>query len=436
MRIAIVGCFLVLMGGGTASAQGTQESPNQPQPPLMFEVAARGYLVGGRTASIAGDAAVDRVDSYVWADQTLCALGAGNQAPQNVPWAGWHFTGTATPNLPGEMIIDLRWERVWENGARVQGGASGARVYRVRSGERVEIDRITPPTVGPCGTVELKLEAAVTARAAYLMSPTGGVRGGVGAGARGSRGVAGRGGMGAGALSGSGAGASAGVASAGAGGRGVGTGAGSGATSGATTGVAGGRGRGTGSDASAATFALRRGAMPPRMAGAGAYDAEIWLVHKNPDGSEHVQQMSVRFIGTTREFAFPAVQVPSSGGPITLDITGSLQVLNGPGQYFLGHSAEGNRLMTARGASAARGSTEPAVTPAEPAPTPLFVVSIARHARRATPFIDTRGTTDLSIQIPKPEDVFSFELPPLQKATEDLLKGHTFSIRLRMTPVK
>jgi len=65
-----------------------------------------------------------------------------------------------------------------------------------------------------------------------------------------------------------------------------------------------------------------------------------------------------------------------------------------------------------------------------------FTLSIARHARRTTPFVDTRGATDMSLEMPKPGDVLSFELPPLQKATEDLLKGHTFSIRVRITEVK
>ena len=64
------------------------------------------------------------------------------------------------------------------------------------------------------------------------------------------------------------------------------------------------------------------------------------------------------------------------------------------------------------------------------------MLSIARHARRTTPFVDTRGATDMSLEMPKPGDVLSFELPPLQKATEDLLKGHTFSIRVRITEVK
>ena len=88
----------------------------------------------------------------------------------------------------------------------------------------------------------------------------------------------------------------------------------------------------------------------------------------------------------------------------------------------------------ARGSQPAR--TDQAAASAETPATLRFMLSIARHARRTTPFVDTRGATDMSIEIPKPGDVLSFELPPLQKATEDLLKGHTFSIRVRITEVK
>jgi hypothetical protein len=164
----------------------------------------------------------------------------------------------------------------------------------------------------------------------------------------------------------------------------------------------------------------------------GSYDAEVWLVHKMPNGNEAVQQQSIRFGTAAREFAFPPVQVEGKDGPITLDFTGSLQVLGGPGRGTWA-------LAAARGFRAGQATTVTAQRPQEGASsdaTAMFAVSIARRARRGTPFIDTRGATDISIQVPKPGDVFSFELPPLQKATEDLLKGHTFSLRVRFTPVR
>jgi hypothetical protein len=392
MRTSLI-TVAIAMAASAASAQGTQESPNRT--PLMFEVAARGYLSGGRTGSMAGDSASDRLDSYVWADQTLCGMGAGDQPSGTTPWVGWHFTGTVLADVPGEMTVKIDWKRVWENGAKVQNGAGGTQTIKMRAGERVELDRVTPGNTGGCGTIEAKLEAAVTSRLSYFLGV--------------ARGGAGRG-----------------------------------LYSGVATGARGGAaGRGAGDAKAQKLFT------PIRLV-KGSYDAEIWLVHKKPDGTEVVQQQTVRFGAGPKPFVFPPEEVPGGGGAITVDITGSLQ-LNGPGFLFSnfsqGYGGRGAPTgyftrtdQTARGGQAARGgqpaSTDPAAAGAETPATLRFMLSIARHARRTTPFVDTRGATDMSIEIPKPGDVLSFELPPLQKATEDLLKGHTFSIRVRITEVK
>ena len=187
-----------------------------------------------------------------------------------------------------------------------------------------------------------------------------------------------------------------------------------------------------------------------RIVKQGSYDAEIWLVHKKPDGTEVVQQQTVRFGAGPKPFVFPPEEVPGGGGAITVDISGSLQ-LNGPGFQVLqlqpramagGESRPGNspaRISRARGSARPRWPADTAGQAAASPETPAtlrFMLSIARHARRTTPFVDTRGATDMSLEMPKPGDVLSFELPPLQKATEDLLKGHTFSIRVRITEVK
>ena len=424
MRTSLIAVAIAAVAS-TVSAQGTQESPNRS--PLMFEVAARGYLAGGRSGSMAGDSAVDRLDSYVWADQTLCGMGAGDQpSAGTTPWVGWHFTGTVLADVPGEMTVRIDWRRWWENGARVQNGTGGTQTIKLRAGERVELDRVVPANTGGCGTIEAKLEAAVTSRAAYFMGrglTVGGRGGAMAAGPRG--GAAGRGG---------------------AGGRGAGVGT-----------VSGSSGSGTaGADASKAQKTLQ----PMRLL-KGSYDAEIWLVHKKPDGTETVQQQTIRFGAMPAPFTFPPEEVAGSGGAITVDIAGAVQ-LNVPGARFYNWSTGYGRGLQSgfffrsdqtarggRGAAAgqsagtgqggARGQAasgaQAATSPETPA-TARFMLSIARHARRATPFVDTRGATDMALEMPKPGDVLSFELPPLQKATEDLLKGHTFSIRVRITEVK
>jgi hypothetical protein len=494
MRTRAILITSLLVAGGALAAQGRQSAPGTP---LLLEIGVRGYLAGGQMGSMAGDSATDRLESYVWADQTLCGMGAGDEVPRNTPAFGWHFIGTVTDRSPGQLTVRVEWQRMWDKGARRPGSAGGAQTLTLRSGERVELDRVAASGDGRCGTVEAKLEASVAPRAAYLMT---GVRGGAaGAGGRGTMsrpqiagepsgttvGAAGGGaGRGGGSASGSGSGGDATAVRPASGVRGGRGGAGGGGTTygGSTTttepgvarggrggsaagagrggtaaGVASGSGSGAGTGA-AGEFTRPSVAQAGRGGGrggsandffgylGGSYDAEVWLVHKQPGGAETVQQQTLRFGPGARDFAFPPVQVSGRGEPITLDITGRLQ--SRTNRYELASRQMGMALREYQLAYAeasntraqqgqARGGRQGAgVAPADPNQPPMLVVSISRRARRGAPFIDTRGATDVSIEIPKPNDVLSFELPPLQKETEDLLKGHTFSIRLRVTPVK
>jgi hypothetical protein len=433
MRALFVATALILVSASSVFGQGRQSQPDRG---LMLEVAVRGYLDGGRMGSLAGDSAADKLESYVWADRTLCALGASDTIPSTTPFVGWHFTGTVLSESAGQMEVRLEWQRLWDNGARHPGGAGGSSTHRLRTGERIELDRVVATTTGRCGTVDARLEASIAPRAAYLMAGVrGGVPGGVargvpgaigsgsGAGAgRGGRGGAGGGGTTGGVSGGVPSGTAAGAASAGAaGGRGAG----------------GGRGSAVGSGAGQGT--LQGGYFRGRGGILGnSYDAELWLVHKSPGGAEVVQQQTVRFSGVSGSFSFPPVQVAGRGGDITLDITGRLQVMMGNRMDWTNYFGLAGKTAPGRGGLRSQ-STPGAIAPATPDPSnpsPLIIVSIARRAFRKAPFVDTRGTTDMSIQIPQPNDVLSFELPPLQKATEDLLSGHVFSVRIRITPVK
>jgi hypothetical protein len=187
-------------------------------------------------------------------------------------------------------------------------------------------------------------------------------------------------------------------------------------------GVGAGGGRGSGSADAAALSGqaqtLMTNARQQRLQFIGmarAYDAELWLVHRKPDGTETVQQQAVHFGGvggTNGAFAFPPIQVPTSKGPITIDITGRLQSSLGSGDR------QGLTVVT---------SSTPDESMAQ-----HLTISIDRRARSAG--LDITGGSHMTIDVPKPTDVTSFEFPALQKSTEDLLKGHQFSLRLQVTP--
>jgi hypothetical protein len=161
------------------------------------------------------------------------------------------------------------------------------------------------------------------------------------------------------------------------------------------------------------------------------YDAELWLVHRHPDGTETVQQQSMHIGMVEQTFTFPAVPVQTSRGEITLDFSGKVQAVFGPLPADP-QAASPSRLTYTYYLLSGSGNVMLA-----PDKTVRLSVSNARRSRSAvTPPLDTRGGSYFFIDIPMPSDVVSFEFPALQKATEDLLKGHTFSLRIRVTPVQ
>jgi hypothetical protein len=59
---------------------------------------------------------------------------------------------------------------------------------------------------------------------------------------------------------------------------------------------------------------------------------------------------------------------------------------------------------------------------------------MARRARGdGPPPFESLGEGAKVVAIPLGKEVVSFELPPLQRSAEDLLAGHQFSLRLRVS---
>jgi hypothetical protein len=410
-----------------ASAQNTQA---QSSTDLILAIDARRTTATG--TSSAGDHGSTSFQSYTYAIAgDLCGLGTGDDEPSRAPWVGWHYNADVLGSSIGaagpELNVRITWERRWNNGARTTDGPRGTNTVTMRAGDVLVLDRVTPAGSGRCGD-ELRLEASVMTSA----SRYGGMRGaGVGrgglatAGGIGRGGMAGGGGRGGAVAGGGAAGAAAGTGSAvaGRGGRG---GAAGGGTTGATVAgsagagavTAGGRGSGRGGAASATGGAVGAGSGTQATAGRGGgrgmagdalqrdremlaeriaqmtgrRTAEVWLIHRTPDGVEHVQQQTIQFSRSAREFSFPPVAVNTSRGVVMVDITGSLRV------------------------------TDTQIS-----------IGLARRARAsgAQP-LDTTGSSEMSFDLPRPEEVLSFEFPALQKPAEDLLAKHKFSVRVRL----
>lgn len=405
--IAVVGSVVV------AAAQETQTGRRAftPLQNPVFEIGVRTYEANGAMSGSAGDGSSEgEFQSYVWTTPSLCGLGASNEEPSNITGHGWFVKGAITSRSGDQATIRIDWRRMWDTGRRIADGASGTKTVTLRSGERLELDRVVPAGASSCGASEAKLEAALVSPSAWRLTTSQSwpvidgalTYGGRGAGRGGGAAAAGRG---AGTTTTS---------------RGGGAGTTTGTTAGTTTGTTQGTARGGGRGAFQLTT-FRYASTP-----IGSYDAELWLVHRRPDGTETVQQQNLRFSGNAFEAKFPPVIVQSPRVAISVDVTAKLQA-------FVGNppAADSTNWQYVRltGLLSGGAASDPNAK-AEPA---RVMLTIARRARATgNPTIDTSGSSAMALDMPKPEDVLSFEFPPLQKATEDLLKGHVFSLRVRI----
>ena len=436
---------------------------------LVLEIMAR------RPGVTAGDFDATQFQTYIFAPSSgACGLSTSNNPPANTPAAGWRVNGRVLGTTKGpagdQLVVTIDWNRMWENGAATTDSRPlGSVKLTMSGGDTVVLDRIAQASAGNCTTGDLRLVTSVVARSEALRPESmlferfgrgmaGARPGAVGAGGRGTTGdmtVAGaaataRGGgrgagTGTGAATGVGAagtanttavgrarGGAAGATAAGAPTRPTtvtGTtsaGGGRGSTNTTTMGRGGARGQGTGLNLTD----LQRG----YSRGLSRYTSELWLVHRQPNGEEQVQQLSIQFGPSGTDYSFPPVQVNTSKGAVMVDITGRLEMNPRPGEADTGARAMYGRLVTrqVRIDPATGAATETAAVPE----TSKIQLSISRRARSAASALDVSGGSSMAIDLPKPEEVLSFEFPALPKATEDLLAGHKFSIRLRVTPVK
>jgi hypothetical protein len=394
--------FTLALLGSAIAANAQDVKTFKPLPnvgsPLVFEVSLRRYGPDNFMSASAGDSATTgKLESYVSAPASLCGLSASSTEPTSVPGVGWHVTGEVLSTAAGQMTARVDWQRIWDKGSRIQNGPSGSKTITLRAGERVELDRVVPSGQSACNTTDARLEAAVVTKLAYRLGVVNGsfkfaagervgdfTFTGVAAGARGGRSVA---------------------------------------TS--TTSTTGTQTTTTTAPKMKPNLEWQKAELGYRVRGGASYDAELWLVHRGPDGVETVQQQTVHFSGNSTSYSFPAISVQTSKGPITVDITGKLQ-------SFVGNPPDPNEANA--GVAYAYFFQRKDVT--GETPQPRIMVTIGRRARASgPPLLDITGGSSIAMELPAATDVLSFELPALQKAAEDLLKGHQFSLRVRVTPI-
>lgn len=139
------------------------------------------------------------------------------------------------------------------------------------------------------------------------------------------------------------------------------------------------------------------------LAGAGLYDVNLWLVHSAPDKSDEVLHQTLRSAPRRAAFAFAPVTIDTPRGAVIVQVTGSVTVVD---------AASGQKLIF---------DTDRRVT------FPQADQSPRDNAAGA------RGGSISARPMPGPDDVLSFEMPPI------LMNGRPtvpdkFSVRVQITP--
>jgi hypothetical protein len=174
------------------------------------------------------------------------------------------------------------------------------------------------------------------------------------------------------------------------------------------------RGTGGGTDTGAATsgvsatgggvriHATDPGLKPGERAGERLFEVNLWLVHKAPGKADEVLHQVLRAGAEGAAFAFAPVSVDTSHGPIMVQIAGSFVF---PARQRLVFTT--NRRVT-------RARTD-------------------QPARDRTKFVEGNSVT--AKEMPGPDDVLSFEMPPVLSEKGEPALPDQFSVRVRIRPM-
>jgi hypothetical protein len=188
-----------------------------------------------------------------------------------------------------------------------------------------------------------------------------------------------------------------GVVRGGGGGSGMGSGSGGG---GASMGASAGPiSRGSGSAAGSGT-----GGGVRIVAGARMLRVNLWLVHSAPGREDEVLHQELRAPHQGATFAFAPVAIDGEGGPASVQVTGSFAVHT--------NSQTGDQSL-------------------------IFMTSrrVTRGGDQPRDGADVAGSSRIVKTMPGPDEVLSFEMPPIKSVNGRPAPQDQFSVRVRINPL-
>jgi hypothetical protein len=170
---------------------------------------------------------------------------------------------------------------------------------------------------------------------------------------------------------------------------------------------AGGRGGAVSSGSGSGGSGAAGAGAGARGGSAGTFDVDLWLVHGAPNRADEVLHETIRATSATAGFTFAPIQIATPQGALTVLVVGSVAVVS---------DATGARQFVF--------ATDRKVT---------FTPS-NRPSRDQVP--QAEGSTKITSPMPGPDDVLSFEMPPLRPVNGGPSVADHFAIRVRVTPVR
>jgi hypothetical protein len=175
-----------LLLGLTLDAQ-TPPAPPAQEPPLKVVVAAPVYQPDGTTSVETVTLPDTPGIVHVYSRRAICDTAtAGATEPADAGF-GWRLTSQTISASASRVTLSLHWQRVWDNGKKVQNGPSGTVQLTLHPGTRIPLDHI--PNSAPsdaCRAVGLGLEVKLARTTASppsntTLAPVGSVAGGAAA---------------------------------------------------------------------------------------------------------------------------------------------------------------------------------------------------------------------------------------------------------------
>jgi hypothetical protein len=140
--------------------------------------------------------------------------------------------------------------------------------------------------------------------------------------------------------------------------------------------------------------------------GTSMFDIDLWLVHGAPNRADEILHETIRATPSAA-FTLAPIRIVTPQGALTVLVIGSVAIATDPtgGRQFV--------FTTDR---------------------KIMFIPSNRPSRDQAP--EDEGSTKITTPMPGPDDVLSFEMPPLRLPNGSPAVADQFAIRVRITPVK